>query len=337
MIDRAGKATALRRFAARAGISEEATIAIGDGANDLDMLSAAGLGIAFNAKQVVQDAAHASVNVPYLDAIMYLLGISREEIEAGRRRARHRHPRSPRADDFQPLTDVEVPSLEAEPLGEVGPVDGDVEDGECRGRVALGGHRAEGVRVGGAVGQQVGEIRRGRVVADEHQHRGASGSAVRSTSSAASGPAEYSPSSYDASAEQPAPRANDSQVAMVRLADDTIACVGAIPWAASQAPASAASRRPRSVSRRAWSVVAEGLCLGVPHHHKCPVSGAHGRQLWHPDSVPVMPSPETPDHGSGDTPGPLYVIGGAEDKLRRRDVLEPRSSRAPVAPTPGSR
>ncbi len=81
VVDRAGKAAALRRFAAQAGISEEATIAIGDGANDLDMLSAAGLGIAFNAKQVVQDAAHTSVNVPYLDAIMYLLGISREEIE----------------------------------------------------------------------------------------------------------------------------------------------------------------------------------------------------------------------------------------------------------------
>jgi len=81
VVDRAGKAQALRRFASQAGISEEATIAIGDGANDLDMLSAAGLGIAFNAKQVVQDAAHTSVNVPYLDAIMYLLGISREEIE----------------------------------------------------------------------------------------------------------------------------------------------------------------------------------------------------------------------------------------------------------------
>ncbi len=81
VVDRAGKAEALRRFAAQAGISEEATIAIGDGANDLDMLSAAGLGIAFNAKQVVQEAAHTSVNVPYLDAIMYLLGISREEIE----------------------------------------------------------------------------------------------------------------------------------------------------------------------------------------------------------------------------------------------------------------
>jgi phosphoserine phosphatase len=82
VLDRAGKASALRRFAAEAGVSEAATIAIGDGANDLDMLSAAGLGIAFNAKPLVQEAAHTAVNVPYLDAVMYLLGISREEIEA---------------------------------------------------------------------------------------------------------------------------------------------------------------------------------------------------------------------------------------------------------------
>jgi phosphoserine phosphatase len=82
VVDRAGKADALRRFAAQAGISTAATIAIGDGANDLDMLSAAGLGIAFNAKPVVQQAADTSVNVPYLDAIIYLLGISREEVEA---------------------------------------------------------------------------------------------------------------------------------------------------------------------------------------------------------------------------------------------------------------
>ena len=46
------------------------------------MLAAAGLGIAFNAKPVVQEAAHTAVNVPYLDAILYLLGISREDIEA---------------------------------------------------------------------------------------------------------------------------------------------------------------------------------------------------------------------------------------------------------------
>ena len=61
---------------------EAAVIAIGDGANDLDMLNAAGLGIAYNAKAVVRSAADTSVNVPYLDAIVYLLGISREEIEA---------------------------------------------------------------------------------------------------------------------------------------------------------------------------------------------------------------------------------------------------------------
>ena len=82
VVDRAGKAEALRQFAAEAGVSQQAVIAIGDGANDLDMLNAAGLGIAYNAKPVLQDAADTSVNVPYLDAIMYLLGISREEIEA---------------------------------------------------------------------------------------------------------------------------------------------------------------------------------------------------------------------------------------------------------------
>ena len=74
--------TALREFAAEVGVAEAAVIAIGDGANDLDMLNAAGLGIAYNAKPLVRDAADTAVNVPYLDAIMYLLGISREEIEA---------------------------------------------------------------------------------------------------------------------------------------------------------------------------------------------------------------------------------------------------------------
>jgi len=82
VVDRAGKAAALRRFAEEVGVPAAATIAIGDGANDLDMLSAAGLGIAFNAKPVVQQAADTAVNVPYLDAILYLLGITREEVEA---------------------------------------------------------------------------------------------------------------------------------------------------------------------------------------------------------------------------------------------------------------
>ncbi len=82
VVDRAGKARALRDFADAVGVPLEAVIAIGDGANDIDMLNAAGLGIAFNAKAVVQEAADTTVNVPYLDTIMYLLGISREEIEA---------------------------------------------------------------------------------------------------------------------------------------------------------------------------------------------------------------------------------------------------------------
>ena len=82
VIDRPGKAEALRRFADEARIPVKNTVAIGDGANDLDMLAAAGLGIAFNAKQIVRDQARTSVNVPYLDAIVYLLGITREEVEA---------------------------------------------------------------------------------------------------------------------------------------------------------------------------------------------------------------------------------------------------------------
>ena len=82
VVDRAGKATALLSFAEQVGVPVESVVAIGDGANDLDMLEVAGLGIAYNAKALVQEAADTTVNVPYLDAILYLLGISREEVEA---------------------------------------------------------------------------------------------------------------------------------------------------------------------------------------------------------------------------------------------------------------
>jgi phosphoserine phosphatase len=82
VIDRAGKATALRDFAASAGVPLSQTVAVGDGANDLDMIAAAGLGIAFNAKPAVRDAADASLSVPHLDAILHLLGISRDDVEA---------------------------------------------------------------------------------------------------------------------------------------------------------------------------------------------------------------------------------------------------------------
>jgi phosphoserine phosphatase len=81
IVDRVGKAEALVRFAAAAGVPQSRTIAVGDGANDLDMLAAAGLGIAFNAKPLVRLAADTALSVPYLDAILFLLGISRDEVE----------------------------------------------------------------------------------------------------------------------------------------------------------------------------------------------------------------------------------------------------------------
>jgi phosphoserine phosphatase len=81
IIDRAGKATALKEFASTHNIELEQTIAIGDGANDLDMIAVAGLGIAFNAKPAVKAAADSSVSAPYLDSVLYLMGISREEVE----------------------------------------------------------------------------------------------------------------------------------------------------------------------------------------------------------------------------------------------------------------
>jgi phosphoserine phosphatase len=81
ILDRAGKAHALERFAAEVGVPLEQTVAVGDGANDIDMISLAGLGIAFNAKAVVQEHADTALSVPYLDAVLYFLGISREEID----------------------------------------------------------------------------------------------------------------------------------------------------------------------------------------------------------------------------------------------------------------
>jgi phosphoserine phosphatase len=82
IIDRDGKTEALRTFAHAAGVPLTQTVAVGDGANDLGMIGAAGLGVAFNAKPVVRDAADTAVNVPYLDTILYLLGIPRDAVDA---------------------------------------------------------------------------------------------------------------------------------------------------------------------------------------------------------------------------------------------------------------
>lgn len=82
IVDRAEKATLLRTLAEQENVPLEQVVAIGDGANDIDMLSVAGLGIAFNARPLVEEAADTAISVPYLDAVLFLLGISRRDIEA---------------------------------------------------------------------------------------------------------------------------------------------------------------------------------------------------------------------------------------------------------------
>jgi phosphoserine phosphatase len=82
LVDGPRKADFLREIAESEGILPSQVVAVGDGANDLDMLAAAGLGIAFNAKPIVRQRADTSVSVPYLDAILFLMGVRRDHVEA---------------------------------------------------------------------------------------------------------------------------------------------------------------------------------------------------------------------------------------------------------------
>ncbi len=82
VVDRAQKAVALRQFASEVGVPMEQTVAVGDGANDIDMLTAAGLGVAFNAKPALREVADTALSTPFLDALLFVLGVTRSEIEA---------------------------------------------------------------------------------------------------------------------------------------------------------------------------------------------------------------------------------------------------------------
>jgi phosphoserine phosphatase len=75
VIDRPAKAQALREFATASAVSIENTVAIGDGANDLDMMAAAGLSIAFNAKPIVVAAANLAIDEPSLRSVIALIGL----------------------------------------------------------------------------------------------------------------------------------------------------------------------------------------------------------------------------------------------------------------------
>ena len=80
IVDGNMKAKLLIQLAEQEGISTEQVIAVGDGANDLPMLSIAGLGIAFHAKPVVKEQAQHSIATLGLDAILYLLGMRDREL-----------------------------------------------------------------------------------------------------------------------------------------------------------------------------------------------------------------------------------------------------------------
>lgn len=75
VVDRATKADFLRRLAAVAGAEHDRTVAVGDGANDLDMMAAAQLGIAFCAKPAVREQADVAIDEPDLRRVLDVLGI----------------------------------------------------------------------------------------------------------------------------------------------------------------------------------------------------------------------------------------------------------------------
>jgi phosphoserine phosphatase len=81
IVDRPGKSAALRRFADSFGVPLEQCVAVGDGANDIDMLSTAGLGVAFNGKPALREVADTALSHPYLDVVLFVLGITRDEVE----------------------------------------------------------------------------------------------------------------------------------------------------------------------------------------------------------------------------------------------------------------
>ena len=115
-VDGPRKARFLESIAEAEGIPLSQVVAVGDGANDLDMLAAAGLGIAFNAKPVVRERADTAISVPYLDAILFIMGIQRQHVEdadaripASRCRTGSKSPGSRRF-DCRPTLPAEAPA-----------------------------------------------------------------------------------------------------------------------------------------------------------------------------------------------------------------------------------
>ena len=82
ILDRDAKLATLHELATLHGLPDDATLAVGDGANDLDMIRAAGLGVAFHAKPIVAEAAHARVDHTGLRSLLFMQGYRADEFAA---------------------------------------------------------------------------------------------------------------------------------------------------------------------------------------------------------------------------------------------------------------
>jgi phosphoserine phosphatase len=80
VLDRRGKADVLRRFAASCGVPLSQTVAVGSGLDDVEMLDAAGLGVAFNASAALRAAGDPSNDLPFFDSLLFVLGIARADV-----------------------------------------------------------------------------------------------------------------------------------------------------------------------------------------------------------------------------------------------------------------
>ena len=236
----------------RRGVAEAATVAVGDGANDLDMLAAAGLGIAFNAKPVVQQAADTTVNVPFLDAIIYLLGHQPRGGRGGRRRGRRSSPRRRRSEERaaagQPRPTWKCVSL-APASRELRPTPGHLED---RDRRRSGTPRAAPASPRGRPSPTRSRATWAAVglcpTKTTHVASGGSSRTLPTTSSTRGG--EVAAAQRPPRRAPEAGRAAPSRSPGSRTASETRAWSGRSRPAVRNLPASAASARPRSVRRR---------------------------------------------------------------------------------------
>ena len=326
VVDRAGKAAAARYFAEQVGVPLESVVAIGDGANDLDMLEVAGLGIAYNAKAARAGGGRHDGERP-LPRRDHVSPRHQPRGDRGaRRRARRRHAGSRRSDESQPCpTWNATRRADARSSSAQSPVTSKC--GDRAGREA-GRHLAGGLLVAGAVVEELGEVGHRRVVPDHDERRhGVVGLAHQVERGLGPGGVEaVGVGHVDLEGAalregQPGRRRTAGRRHQGRVGDDT----------AVREPAPGLERVvPARVGELALVVgLAARLGLGMTHHDEMPGLPGH-RGTLAPASLPCHARARRRgsqvDGRRGAHPrsraAPLMIIGGAEDKLRKRTILK---------------